>query len=138
MYTKLLTIDNKAILVPNGNLTNASITNVTFQEKRRVDLLIGIEYSENVSRVREILEKVVKEEPSFLPQEPLTIYVSDFKESCVEMGIRYWVKTEEYWESRWRVLENIKEAFDKNNICIPFNQLDVNIMPVKEKNTEEA
>ena len=138
MYTKLLTIDNKAILVPNGNLTNASITNVTFQEKRRVDLLIGIEYSENVSRVREILEKVVKEEPSFLPQEPLTIYVSDFKESCVEMGIRYWVKTEEYWESRWRVLENIKEAFDKNNICFPFNQLDVNIMPVKEKNTEEA
>ena len=91
-----------------------------------------------MSRVRDILEKVVKEEPSFLPQEPLTIYVSDFKESCVEMGIRYWVKTEEYWESRWRVLENIKEAFDKNNICIPFNQLDVNIMPVKEKNTEEA
>lgn len=136
MYTKLLSVDNKAILVPNGNLTNASITNVTFQEHRRVDLLIGIEYSEDVRRVKELLSSLVEEEPSLLPEEPVQIYVSDFKESCIDIGVRYWVKTEEYWESRWRILENIKYAFDENGISIPFNQLDVNIITGKPENKD--
>ena len=66
-------------------------------------------------------------EPALLEDEPIQIFVSDYKDSCIEMGIRYFVKTEDYWPSRWRVLENIKYAFDENGISIPFNQLDVNI-----------
>ena len=113
MYTKLSSMDNKAILIPNGNLSNASITNVTNQDKRRVDLLVGIEYSEDIKKVKEILSEVIESEPVLLKEDPVKVYVSDFRESCIDIGIRYWVRTEDYWESRWRVLEKIKYAFDE-------------------------
>ena len=131
MYTKLSSMDNKAILIPNGNLSNATITNVTNQDKRRVDLLIGIEYSEDIKKVKDILEKVIESEEVLLKDEPVRIYVSDFKESSIDIGIRYWVKTEDYWDSRWRVLEKIKYAFDEAGVTIPFNQLDVNVISQK-------
>lgn len=131
MYTKLSSMDNKAILVPNGNLSNSTIINVTNQDKRRVDLLIGIEYSEDIKKVKDILEKVIESEEVLLKDEPVRIYVSDFKESSIDIGIRYWVKTEDYWDSRWRVLEKIKYAFDQAGVTIPFNQLDVNVISQK-------
>ena len=131
MYTKLSSMDNKAILVPNGNLSNSTIINVTNQDKRRVDLLIGIEYSEDIKKVKDILEKVIESEEVLLKDEPVRIYVSDFKESSIDIGIRYWVKTEDYWDSRWRVLEKIKYAFDEAGVTIPFNQLDVNVISQK-------
>ena len=128
MYTKLSSMDNKAILIPNGNLSNASITNVTNQDKRRVDLLVGIEYSEDIKKVKEILSEVMESEPVLLKEDPVKVYVSDFRESCIDIGIRYWVRTEDYWESRWRVLEKIKYAFDEAGVTIPFNQIDVNVI----------
>lgn len=129
MYTKLLSVDNKTILIPNGNLSNASITNVTYQEKRCVDLNVGIEYSEDIKKVRGVLNALIVKESARIMEEPIKIYVNEFQASCIDIGIRYWVKTEDYWESRWRVLEEIKEEFDKNNISIPFDQLDVNLIP---------
>ena len=133
MYTRLLSVDNKAIMIPNGNLSNASITNVTHQDKRRIDLVIGIEYSADIRQVKDILAGVIEEEPVLLTEEPVQIFVSEFRDSCIDMGIRYWVKTEDYWSSRWRVLENIKYRFDENHISIPFNQLDVNLISGGEK-----
>ncbi len=133
MYTRLLSVDNKAIMIPNGNLSNASITNVTHQDKRRIDLVIGIEYSADIRQVKDILAGVIEEEPVLLTEEPVQIFVSEFRDSCIDMGIRYWVKTEDYWSSRWRVLENIKYRFDENHIIIPFNQLDVNLISSGEK-----
>ncbi len=132
MYTKLLSVDNKAIMIPNGNLSNASITNVTYQEKRRVDLNVGIEYSEDIKKVRKVLNALIKE-PARITDEPVKIYVNEFQASSIDIGIRYWVKTEDYWESRWRVLEEIKEEFDNNNIAIPFEQLDVNLIPQEKR-----
>ena len=81
MYTKLSSMDNKAILIPNGNLSNATITNVTNQDKRRVDLLIGIEYSEDIKKVKDILSEVIESETVLLKDDPVKIYVSEFKES---------------------------------------------------------
>ncbi|MDO5147248.1 MAG: mechanosensitive ion channel [Eubacteriales bacterium] len=127
MYTKLLSVDNKVILVPNGNLANASITNVTHQDKRRVDLVVGIDYSEDIKKVKRILEEVVQEEKVLLSEESIQIFVNEFRDSCIDMGLRYWVKTEDYWTSRCRVMERIKDKFDENNVSIPFNQLDVNL-----------
>lgn len=127
MYTRLLSVDNKTIMIPNGNLSAASITNYTYQEKRKIDLRIGVGYHDDIRKVRETLFEVLHQEPALLEDEPIQIFVSDYKDSCIEMGIRYFVKTEDYWPSRWRVLENIKYAFDENGISIPFNQLDVNI-----------
>lgn len=128
MYTKLLSVDNKTIMIPNGNLSATSITNYTYQEKRKMDIRIGVGYSDDIRHVREILLEVLHQEPALLEEEPIQVFVSDYKDSCIEMGIRYFVKTEDYWPSRWRVLENIKYAFDENGITIPFNQLDVNII----------
>ena len=133
MYTKLLSVDNKAIMIPNGNLSNASITNVTYQEKRRVDLNVSIEYSEDIKKVRKVLNALIEKEPARITDEPVKIYVNEFQASSIDIGIRYWVKTEDYWESRWRVLEEIKEEFDHNNIAIPFEQLDVNLIPQEKE-----
>ena len=127
MYTRLLSVDNKTIMIPNGSLSAASITNYTYQEKRKIDLRIGVGYHDDIRKVRETLFEVLHREPALLEDEPIQIFVSDYKDSCIEMGIRYFVKTEDYWPSRWRVLENIKYAFDEKGISIPFNQLDVNI-----------
>ena len=127
MYSRLLSVDNKTIMIPNGSLSAASITNYTYQEKRKIDLRIGVGYHDDIRKVRETLFEVLHREPALLEDEPIQIFVSDYKDSCIEMGIRYFVKTEDYWPSRWRVLENIKYAFDENGISIPFNQLDVNI-----------
>lgn len=131
MYTKILTIDNKAILVPNGALSNATVTNVTFQDRRIVQLFIGISYDDDIRKAKDVLRKLVEDEKCLIPDEQIKIYVNDYKDSCIELGIRYWVKTDDYWESRWRVLEEVKYAFDENGISIPFNQLDVNLMNVK-------
>ena len=79
MYTKLLSVDNKAIMIPNGNLSNASITNVTYQEKRRVDLNVGIEYSEDIKKVRKVLNALIEKEPARITDEPVKIYIKLFK-----------------------------------------------------------
>ena len=126
-YTKLLTIDNKLILIPNGTLSNSSITNISHMEKRRIDLIIGVSYEANLAKTKEVLHEVVKKEAAVLEDEPLDIYVSDLGENAVQMGLRVWVKNEDYWPTRWRLIENIKNALDENHISIPYPQLDVTV-----------
>lgn len=126
-YTKLRTIDNKSIVIPNGTLSNSAIVNVTRQPERKVDLVIGIDYSQNINDVRKVLLRVAENSEYVLQDKAVDIFVDDFDASSVNIGYRVWVKTEEYWPARWSLLEKIKEEFDKEGISIPFNQLDVNI-----------
>ena len=128
MYTRLRTRDNKLVMVPNGNLASETITNVSSKENLQEDIIVGIEYSESIGRVREVLNGVLDAEEAILRDQNIEIFVNEFKDSCIDMRIRFWVKNEDYWSCRWRTLENIKEAFDANGISIPFNQLDVNII----------
>ena len=126
-YTKLLTIDNKLILIPNGSLSNSSITNYSHMDMRRIDLTVGVGYASDLSKVKAVLEGVVKTETAVIKDEPVDIFVSDLGDSAVDMGIRVWVKTEDYWPVRWRLLEQMKNALDENGISIPFPQMDVSI-----------
>lgn len=126
-YTKLLTIDNRMVVLPNGALSNTNITNVTREEVRRLDLAVGIEYSESVARVKEILLQLVESKEAVLKDRPMAVYISDFEASCVKMGIRMWCKTEDYWTLKCDMLESIKYAFDEQGINIPYNQLDINV-----------
>lgn len=137
-YTKLITGDNKMIVIPNGSITNASITNVTNQPKRRVDLEIGIDYSQNIGVVKEVLLSLTKNHELVLKEEDITVFVSSFDASAITMGLRFWTKTEDYWTAKWDMLEKIKAAFDERGISIPFDQLDVNLvsMPEERKQTE--
>lgn len=132
-YTKLLTIDNRMILIPNGTLSNSSITNVTRMEKRRIDLLIGVSYEANLAKTKQVLLDVVKSEDKILPGEPVDVYVSELADSSVQMGVRAWVKTEDYWPIRWKMTEDIKNALDANGISIPYPQMDVTIAMQKEE-----
>ena len=132
-YTKLLTIDNRMILIPNGTLSNSSITNVTHMEKRRIDLLIGVSYEANLAKTKQVLLDVVKSEDKILPGEPVDVYVSELADSSVQMGVRAWVKTEDYWPIRWKMTEDIKNALDANGISIPYPQMDVTVAMQKEE-----
>lgn len=124
-YTKLLTVDNKAIMLPNGTLSNSSIVNVTAMKKRRLDLLFGVAYDSDIKVVKEILERVAIGDEAIIKEEPTNVFVSELKDSYVEMGARGWVKTEDYWAAKWRITENVKLEFDKAGISIPFPQVEV-------------
>lgn len=128
-YTKLKTVDNKTVVIPNGVISNTSLTNVTRQDFRRVDLIIGISYDQAIGQVKDILERIVRGQDMVIIEEekPLQIFVHNFAESCVEIGLRFWVPMDEYWKIRWDVLEKIKNEFDKYGIEIPYNKLDVQI-----------
>lgn len=129
-YTHLLTVDNKRVVIPNGGLSNSSIVNVTHEPVRRLDLLVSIDYSENIKRVKDILLQLAESQEMALKERPIDIYVNSFDPSAISIGCRIWTKTENYWSLKWKLLEEIKEEFDKNEIVIPFDQLDVNMNPV--------
>ncbi len=128
-YTRLKTGDNQTIVIPNGIISNCSLTNVTRQEYRRVDLLIGISYNQDIDEVKDVLSSIVNRQDNVIINEerPVQIYVSNFGPSSVDMGLRFWVPMDEYWYIRWAVLEDIKKEFDKRGIEIPYNQLEVKI-----------
>ena len=125
--TQKVTIDNKVVMVPNGTLSNSSITNVSTMEKRRVDLVVGIAYEADIRTAKEVLYSVAEAEEARLPEEEILVFVDELGDSSVNMGVRIWVKTEDYWSARWRLTENIKYALDSHNISIPYPQMDVQI-----------
>lgn len=126
-YTKLLTVDYKVVAIPNGSLSNTSITNYSHMEKRRVDVTVSVAYETRLADAKAVLQRVVDAEAGVLKEEPVDIYVAALADSSVELGIRVWVKNEDYWPVRWRLLENVKGALDENGITIPFPQLDVRV-----------
>lgn len=124
-YTRLKTSDNKVVLIPNGVLTNSSLTNVTNEEKRRLDLFVGIEYTENLERVKKLLFDLLKDNEHILQNEDMLVYIDDFGESAVRIGIRAWTSMENNWAAKCDLLEKIKVTFDQNNIVMPGNKLAV-------------
>lgn len=127
VYTKLRTIDNKIIVIPNGTLANTSLTNLTQMDKRRIDLTVGVSYDTDLKKAKEVMRDVALAEEARLPEETVDIFVSELGSSEVTMGCRIWVKTADYWPARWRLTENLKNAMDENGIEIPFQQIDVNL-----------
>lgn len=130
VYTTLATVDNRAAVLPNGKLADSNIINVTGEDKRRIDISVGIEYSENIKRVRTVLQEITDRQEARLSDMPVDIVVSSLDDSAVTMAVHMWVKPEDYNKTRWAMFEEIKEEFDKNGIVIPYNQLDVNVNTV--------
>lgn len=124
-YTKLLTIDNKAIMIPNGTLSNTSIINATAMNKRRLDLRFNVAYDSDIPKVKEILTRVVLEDKSVLKEEDKRVFVSDLMDGYMIMGARCWINTSDYWDARWRITENVKLTFDKEGVSMAFPQLEV-------------
>ena len=124
-YTKVPTVDNKTIVVPNGSLANTSLTNYTAQEKRRVDITVGISYDSDIKLAKDIIQQVLDGQDKILKDEGTSVYVDSLGDSSIVIGTRAWVKTEDYWTVRWALLEEYKAALDENGISIPYNQLEV-------------
>jgi small conductance mechanosensitive channel len=126
-YTRILTIDNKMVNIPNGELSNATITNVSRMENRRLDLTVGVAYSSDLSKVKAILQNIVLTDDAVLKEEPVDVFVDALADSSINMGIHVWVKNVDYWTTKWRMQERIKNAFDEQGVTIPFPQMDCNI-----------
>ncbi len=125
-YTKILTIDNKMIVIPNGTLSNGSITNCSQEKERRVDLEVDIAYSADLKKAKDLIWKVIKEDPDVLKNhDGNLVFVSDLSDSSVKLGFRAWCANEKYWDVRFRLLENVKLEFDQEGIEIPFPQIVV-------------
>lgn len=124
-YTYLLTPDNRTVSVPNGGLSNTSLTNVSRQEKRQIREIVGISYQADIRKAKEIIEKTAFADESVLTAEPVEIFVDTLGESSVDLGWRVWVKAEDYFAVKWRLTEEIKYAFDEAGIEIPYRQLEV-------------
>lgn len=124
-YTRLLTADHKIIVVPNGTLANSSLTNMTASEMRRIDLEIGIAYEADLKLAKETILKQAELEVCRLPEEEILVFVSELGASEVKIGLRIWVRTNDYWAAKWRLTENIKLALDECKIEIPYQKIDV-------------
>lgn len=127
-YTTLLTVDNRKVVVPNAQLTNNSIINVTSQDKRKLEIKVSISYEANLSIAKGILEELLHMEKSIMSDQEMVVFVDQLADHGVIIGFRAWVKTEEYWSTKWRLNEKIKEAFDNAGIGIPYHQLDVHLI----------
>lgn len=124
-YTKIKSDDNKVIHVPNGKLSDSNITNFTMLDKRRIDISVGVAYDADLALVKNVLAQVVEKQEAVLKDEPVSIFVNELADSAVDMGIKVWVKNEDFWPAKWKLTEDIKLALDKNDISIPFPQMDV-------------
>ena len=126
-YTKLSTIDNKTIVIPNGMLTNNSLTNATAKDERRLDLKLSISYSADLKKAKMLIENIIRQDESILKDDEIVVFVDDLADSAVVIGARAWVKNEEFWPTRWRLLETIKLTLDEHGVEIPYPQLTVHM-----------
>lgn len=126
-YTTLITPDNKSIVLPNGNLANSAIVNYSHFEKRRLDIDFSVGYNSDVDKVKKVILEVIKSEEKILKNEDIFVRLTSHADSALVFSTRVWVKNEDYWNVKFNMLENVKIAFDKNKIEIPYPQLDVHM-----------
>ena len=127
-YTRLTTVDNKEVMIPNGSLANTSIVNMTWLPTRRIDFSIGISYEADLLKAKEIIKREASLIPGKLDKGELSVFVRSLDESQVTLGCRFYVENGAYWDSLWALNENVKLAFDREGIEIPYNKLDVNVL----------
>ena len=127
VYTELLTPDNKRITIPNGTLTNSIIKNYSSEELRRVDFAFSVAYDSNDQTVKSIIKDIIEAHPQVLKTPEAVVRMSEHADSALVYTVRVWCKNSDYWAVYFDILENVKASFDKNNISIPFPQVDVHI-----------
>ena len=128
--TVLRTPDNREITIPNGQIYSGTIVNVTARETRRVDIVFGIGYGDDLSKARDLIWKAINNEERILKDPEPAVVLAELADSSVNIAVRTWVNTSDYWPVRAELLEKVKLAFDSNNISIPFPQRDVHLYQV--------
>lgn len=128
--TVLATGDNRQVIVPNGRIYGGTIINVTARPTRRIDLVFGIGYGDDIRTAKRLIGEVMAEDARILAEPAPAISLAELADSSVNINARPWVKTGDYWAVRSDLLENIKAAFDANGISIPFPQRNVHLQRV--------
>ena len=126
--TVLRTGDNQEIIIPNSQVYGGSITNITACDTRRIDLVIGIGYDDDIKKAKTIIETIIGNNPAILKDPEPTIMVLELGESSIDIALRPWVSTGDYWVVRADLLQSIKETFDENGISIPYPQRDFHLI----------
>ncbi|HCM92587.1 MAG TPA: mechanosensitive ion channel protein [Lachnospiraceae bacterium] len=126
-YTRLKTVDNRSIVVPNSVVSNTTLTNVTFYDVRKLEVIVGVSYKSDIDKVKRVLSELLDKESFVVHDKEKQIFVNELNSSSVDIGMRFFVKKSEYWASKWQILEDIKKEFDDQDIEIPYNQLDVHM-----------
>lgn len=132
LQTKLHTVDNKAIYIPNGQVSSAKIINYSREENRRLDLVFSIGHNDDFVKAKEIITDIVARNPYTLKEPAPIIRVCEHAANSINIAVKVWVLTEHYWDLNYDLLEDVKLAFDKNNISIPYSQMDVYIKENKK------
>ncbi len=131
--THLKTPDNKKIIIPNGQVTSGPITNFSHNDTRRMDLVVGVSYEDNLLKVKEVLCDILDKDDGVLKDPTYTVGVLEMADSSVNFAVRPWVKTAEYWDVYFRLQMAIKMRLDEEGISIPFPQQDVHMHQVEPK-----
>ncbi|OBW99870.1 mechanosensitive ion channel family protein [Gallibacterium genomosp. 1] len=126
LMLELRTGDNKTVLVPNNQIFTQKITNYSLNSTRRIDFIFDISYESDITKAKEIIARCLQEEPRVLKEPAPLIAVGALAASSVQLFVRPWVKTADYWGVHFDIMEKVKLEFDEAGIDIPFNQLDIN------------
>ncbi|MBH47218.1 MAG: mechanosensitive ion channel protein MscS [Halobacteriovorax sp.] len=132
-HTIMNTIDNKRIVLPNGSVANGALPNFTINGTRRADQLFGIGYGDDLKKAKEILTRLVNEDPRVLKDPAPLVIVHSLGDSSVNLQVRAWAKNDDFWAYNWDMTEKVKMTFDKEGISIPFPQRDLHIIDHKNK-----
>ena len=127
MYTSLITKDNKEIVIPNLKMTTCCLINFTAQEKIRLDLNFSISYDDDIDKAKEVLMNVATSSSNILKDPKPVIGVSEHGDSAVRIAVLAWCRSDNYWPAYFQMQEEVKKAFDKHDIHIPYNQMDIHI-----------
>lgn len=136
--TRMKTPDNKAVIVPNGNITSNTITNYSANDTRRIDFVFGVGYADNLKHAKKVIHEVLEKESRILKDPAPTVGVLELADSSVNFAVRPWVKTSDYWGVYFDVMQEIKERFDEEGLTIPFPQQDVYMHPIDTKAKKHA
>lgn len=126
-YTRLITFDNKSVVIPNGNISNTSLVNVTEHDMRRVDIPFSVAYDSDMEKVKRVTIETVKDVDGYLPDEQILFYIDEFADSGINMYVKFYATIEKFFDAKWDAMWKLKKAFDENDIEIPFNQMDVHM-----------
>ena len=133
-YTKLVTVHNEVVILPNGELANSSLVNLTGNENRKADIKVSISYRADIKKAKQVLQEMLDRDDAVLKDEEHFVFVDDLADSGVILIIRCCFKQEDFWKGKWRLTEQAKLVLDENGIEIPYPQMDVHMI-TEEKRT---
>lgn len=125
LYTTLITVDNKVIVVPNGQLANNAIINYSRKPERRLDMVFTVSYDTPVEKTKELLKQIAENHPAVLKNKAMTIRMAKQSASSLDYNFRVWVKSSDYWDTLYDFNEEVKRVFDENGVEIPYQKIDI-------------